>query len=253
MKKNWKFFSLIAVLILSSLTFAQEMPNDAKKAYNEGNKYLKAGDYENAVKQYQEALNIAKDYRIYYQLGITLKKQGKLNEAEDAFNNAIKANSNFDIGYNGLGSTYFTDGKYAEAVEAFKKFEQLTKQKTSKEQAKENIALALTKQADAVKKDGNYPKAAELLTEALTYSHNDAAYILLITIHYENGDYEKTLTTADQALNSKNFKQKGAANYYKGMAFKQKQDLEKAKEYFALAQKDPQYKRLADYELNLMK
>ena len=253
MKKNVGFFSLIAVLFISSLAFAQEMSNEAKMAYNEGNKYLKAGDYENAVKQYEEALKTAQDYRIYYQLGITLKKQGKISDAETAFENSIKANKDFAIGYNGLGGAYFVDGKYAEAVTAFKKFEELTKKSTTKEQAKDNVALALVKLAENTKKDGNPKKAIEYLNEAISYSANDAAYVLLATTYYEAGDYDKTLEITDKALNLKSFKLRGAAYYYKGMAYKQKQDQTKAKENFQLAQKDPQYKRLADYELKLMK
>ncbi len=253
MKKYLGFFSLLAFLVFTTLASAQDMSNEAKKAYNEGNKHLKAGDYDNAVKQYQEALKSSKDYRIYYQLGITLKKQGKMAEAENAFHSAIDNNKDFDIGYNGLGSAYFQNGKYTEAVEAFKKFEQLTKTKSSKEQAKVNIALAYVKLAEATKKDGNYPKAVEYLNNALGYNQTDAAFVLLATTYYENGDYDKTLTTCDQALNMKNFKMKGAAYYYKGMALKQKQILDKAKENFELAQKDANYKRLADYELKLLK
>jgi tetratricopeptide (TPR) repeat protein len=253
MKKYWRIFSLIAYLVFATLTAAQDMPADAAKAYNEGNKFLKAGNYENAVNQYQEALKTSKDYRIYYQLGITLKKQGKLTEAEDAFNNSIKNKADFDIGYNGLGSAYFQNGKFADAVNAFKKFQELTKSKSSKDQAKVNISLALVKLAESAKKDGNHAKAIEYLNEALQNNQTDAAYVLLATTYYETGDYDKTLATCDQALNMKNFKMKGAAYYYKGMALKQKQILDKAKENFELAFKDPTYKRLAEYELKLLK
>lgn len=252
MKQILKFSSLV-VLFITSIAFAQDMSNDAKKAYNEGNKYLKSGDYEKAVKNYNEALTFGKDYRIYYQLGITLKKQGKLKEAEQAFKDAIQVNQSFDIAYNGLGSTYFQNGEYAEAAEAFKKFEQLTKQKSSKEQAKDNVSLALVKLAESSKKDGNYAKAVEYLNESLTFNQSDAAYILLATTHYESGEYDKALSATESVINMKTSRLKGAAYYYKAMAFKQKQDLNQAKENFMLAQKDPQYKKLADYELKLLK
>ena len=145
MKQYLSTFSILFFFIITSLAVAQDMPADAAKAYNEGNKFLKLGNYDDAVKQYNEALKIAKDYRIYYQLGITLKKQGKLEDAIDAFKNAIEVKKDFDIAYNGLGSTYFQIGKYEEAVDAFKKFADMTKQKSSKDKAKENLALALVK------------------------------------------------------------------------------------------------------------
>jgi len=133
-KKSILIFPLL-ILLFVSLVHAQEMPPEAAKAYNEGNQYLKSGNYDEAVKKYNEALKTSKDYRIYYQLGVTLKKQNKLAEAEAAFKSSIESNPNFDIAYNGLGGTYFQEGKYQEAIESFKKLEQLTTQKTMKEQA----------------------------------------------------------------------------------------------------------------------
>lgn len=254
MKKN-RGFLFTLFFLFSIYTFAQnaDMPADAAKAYNEGNKLYKTGNYDGAVQQYKEALKIAKDHRIYYQLGVTLKKQGKLAESETAFNDAIKINPNFDLAYNGLGGTYFQDGKYAEAVESFKKFEELTKQKSLKDQAKEYISRSMVKLGEQYKKDGNYLKALESLNEAIKYKPLDAAYVLLATAYYENADYDKTMTAADQVINMKVTSLRGAAYYYKGMAYKQKQDITKAKENFELAKKDPQYKRLAEYELNLLK
>lgn len=252
MKKIFFSFSLI-LLVVSSFTFAQDMPAEAAKSYNEGNKLMKAGNYDGAIVQYNDALRTSKDYRIYYQLGITYKKLGKLSDAEEAFKASIQANSNFDIAYNGLGSTYFQAGKYQEAAESFKKFEELTKQKSLKAQAKEYIARALVKYGEQVKKDGNYEKAISIFNDALKYDELDAAYILLSTSYYENGDYDRTIASSDKVINMKSSNLKGAAYYYKGMAFKQKQDIAKAKENFEFAKRDTQYKRLADYELNLLK
>jgi tetratricopeptide (TPR) repeat protein len=252
MKKKW-ISLFLSLFLVSSMIIAQEMPPDAAMAYNEGNKLLKAGNFDGAIGNYTEALKTSKDYRIYYQLGVTLKKQNKLKAAEEAFQNCIQQNPNFDIAYNGLGGTYFQDGKFSEAVESFKKFEELTKQKQHKDQAKEYISRSYVKLGEQSKKDGNYPKAIEQLNEALKYHKLDAAYILLATTYYESGDYDKAISTADQVLNLKSSSLKGAAYYYKGMGLKQKQDIIKAKENFELAKRDAQYKRLADYELNLLK
>ncbi|MCX7797335.1 MAG: tetratricopeptide repeat protein [Melioribacter sp.] len=251
---NKKFFFALSLVFLMLLNLkAQEMPPEAAKAYNEGNKFLKAGNYEEAVKMYNEALKTSKDYRIYYQLGVTYKKQNKLDLAEQAFRQSIEQNPNFDIAYNGLGGTYFQEGKYQEAIESFKKFEQLTKQKSLKEQAQLNIARSYVKLAEVNKKDGNYQKAIENLNEAIKFNKLDAAYVLLATTYYETGDYDKAIESADQVLNMKTTNLKGAAYYYKGLAFKQKNDITKAKENFELAKRDPQYKRLVEYELKLLK
>jgi len=251
--KKIKMILTVIVSFVSLNIVAQDMPADAAKEYNEGNKLLKAGNYDGAVKHYQEALKTSKDYRIYYQLGVTLRKQNKLTAAEDAFNESIKSNPNFDAAYNGLGGTYFQDGKYSEAIESFKKFEQLASKKQHKDQAKEYIARSYVRLGEAVKKEGNYNKAIEHFNEALKNHPLDAAYILLASTLYENGDYDKSIEASEQVLNLKSSNLKGAAHYYKGMALKQKQEISKAKESFELARRDAQYKRLAEYELNLLK
>lgn len=244
---------LFTLFLFTSISIAQDMPADAAKAYNEGNKLFKSGNLDGALTQYNEALKNSKDHRIYYQLGVTLKKMNKLSAAEDAFKSSIQNNPNFDIAYSGLGGTYFLDGKYAEAVESYKKFEELTKQKQYKEQAREYIARSYVKLGEQAKKDGNYNKAVEALNEAIKYDQLDAAYIQLATAYYETGEYDKAISATDQVINLKSSGLKGAAYYYKGMSLKQKQDIAKAKENFELAKRDAQYKRLADYELNLIK
>ena len=186
-------------------------------------------------------------------MGVTLRKLNKLDAAESAFNSAIQLSPNFDIAYNGLGGTLFQDGKYAEAVDAFKKFEQLTKQKQLKDKAKEYISRSLTKLGDQFKKDGNYSKAIENLNEAVNYYPYDAALLSLAITYIENGDFDKGIASADKVLALKSSSLKGAAYYYKGLGFKRKDDITKAKENFELAKKDAQYRKLSEYELNLLK
>ncbi|MCK9281937.1 MAG: tetratricopeptide repeat protein [Melioribacteraceae bacterium] len=248
--------SMLILFLFSIITInAQDksMVPDAAKAYNEGNKLMKSGNYDGALKQYDEALKIEKDHRTYYQKGVTLRKLNKLEAAEEAFNAAIQLSPNFDVAYNGLGGTLFQDGKYAQAVDAFKKFEQLTKQKSLKDKAKEYISRSLTKLGDQYKKDGNYAKSIESLNEAVNFYPYDAALLSLAITYIENGDFDKGISSADKVLGLKSSSLKGAAYYYKGLGFKRKDDITKAKENFELAKKDAQYRKLSEYELNLLK
>lgn len=247
------FFSIFLVLFAVSLT-AQSLEDnpDAGKLYNEGNKLSKSGNYLGAIEKYDAALAMVKDYRVFYQKGVTLKKLNKYSEAEDAFMKCAEANSNFDLAYNGLGGAYFSDGKYLEAADAFKKFEQLTKKNNFKTKAREYRARALTKLATDVKADGKYDKAIEYLKDAVNDFKYDAAYLLLAEIYVETQKFHEALSAADNALNSRKTITKGGPLYYKGKAFKGMDDIAKAKEAFNAGKSDPKYKGLCEYELKLM-
>ena len=90
-----KVLSLVGIVIFAlSLSLAAqdaEMDAEAAKAYNEGNKLLKAGNYTGAVSQYDAALATSKDYRIFYQKGVALKKLRKYDEAISAYNSGLKS------------------------------------------------------------------------------------------------------------------------------------------------------------------
>ena len=247
------FFGIFLIILTVSLN-AQSLDDnaDAAKLYNDGNKLTKSGNYLGAVEKYNEALKSVKDYRVFYQKGVTLKKLNKNGEAEEAFLKCAEANPKFDLAYNGLGGAYFADGKYLEAADAFKKFEQLTTKAKLKTQAKEYRARALTKLSTEAKADGKYDKAIEYLNEAVNDFKFDAAYLLLAEIYVETQKYTDALTAADNAWNNRKTITKGAPLYYKGKAFKGMQDLAKAKDAFNAGKADPKYKSLCEYELKII-
>lgn len=251
MKKISLIFSLLFVFTLN--LFAQDMDKEAAQFYNDGNKFLKSGQLKEALDNYENALKTSKDYRIYYQKGLALKQMSKYKEAEDSFEKAIQVNPKFDLAYNALGSTYFVDGQYDKSVEAFKKFDELTTKKNLKDKAKENIARAYTKLGDQAKKDGNYEKAISYLNEAIKNHNSDFAYLSLAEVYVETSKFDEAISAADKAINNRKNISKGAPFYYKGLAFKGKGDITKAKENFNQALADPVYKKNAEYQLNLMK
>jgi len=69
----------------------------------------------------------------------------------------------------------------------------------------------------------------------------------------EIGEYDKAIEAADKALNNRKNVSKGGPLYYKGLAFKGKGDIEKAKEAFTEGLSDPKYKKQCEYELGLLK
>ncbi|GAB4143966.1 MAG: hypothetical protein Fur0015_12150 [Ignavibacteriales bacterium] len=251
MKKLQLLF--LFLFYMSSSLFAQEMDPEAGKFYNEGNKFLKSGQLKEALANYDNALKTSNDYRIHYQKGLALKQMSNYKAAEESFAKSVQINPKFDLGYNALGGTYFVEGDYEKSVEAYKKFDELTQKKNLKDKAKENISRAYTKLGDAQKKDGNYEKAVQYLNEAVKNYNSDFAYLSLAETYVEMGKYDEAISAADKAINNRKNISKGAPFYYKGLAFKGKGDLVKAKENFTQAVSDPVYKKNAEYQLNLMK
>ncbi|MBU1100062.1 MAG: tetratricopeptide repeat protein [Bacteroidetes bacterium] len=250
-----RIISVLAVLlVVSSMLFAQakEMDPVAAKAYNDGNQAMKTGDFQGAIAKYDEALKTSSDYRIHYQRGVTLKKLRKYDEAEDALNKCVEANPKFAVGFNGLGGTYFSNGKYEEAANAFKKFSELSTKEAHKKQGNEYVARAYTKLGESAKVDGKQQQAIQYFTEAVKYHPFDAAYLLLAEVLVDNAKYTEALDAADKALNNRKTVPRGGPLYYKGKAFLGINEVAKAKEAFEAGKKDKSYRDLCEYELKII-
>ncbi len=246
-------FSVFFSILITASVFAQDMKPEAGKLYNDGNQKLKAGNYTGAVESYDQALAIEKDYRIYYQKGIALKKLSKLDEAKDALESSLKAKTDFDAGYNALGGVYFSMGNYEKAVENFEKVLETTKSANIKSAVKKNLAIAYAKMGNVAITEGNSKKGIEYLQKAVENNNYDAAYLSLSKIYSEIGEWDNAISAAENALKYRSTIGKGGPYYYMGVAYKGKGDTEKAKEMFNQAKSDATYKKTAEYELSVLK
>jgi tetratricopeptide (TPR) repeat protein len=244
---------LLLVLLIAVSAFAQDMKPEAGKLYNDGNQKLKAENYTGAVESYDQALAIEKDYRIYYQKGIALKKLDKLDDAKNAFEESIKLKPDFETGYNTLGVIYFSMGNYEKSAENFEKVLQLTKDTNVQSSVKKNLSIAYTKMGGAALKEGNTEKAVGYLQKAVENNNTDAAYLSLADLYSQTGEWDKSISAAENALKYRTSISKGGPYYYMGVAYKGKGDTVKAKEMFNKAKSDATYKKTAEYELTLLK
>ena len=235
--------------LITAVSFAQDMKPDAAKLYNEGNSLLKQGNFSGAIKNYDSALAIEKDYRIFYQKGIALKKSGKLEDAKDSFEQSIKQKSDFEAGDNALGGVYFSLGNYADAVKNFEKVVETTKNDKIKQMVQKNLSFAYAKMGNDAMSDGNPNKAVDYLQKAVENSNYDAAYLSLAKVYSDLGEYDKVIDAAQNALKYRTSISKGGPYYYLGLAYKNKKELDKAKEMFNKAKTDATYKKLSEYEL----
>lgn len=247
-----KILAVLLTFILSAtFIFAQsaEMDPEAAKLYNEGNKMVKSGQFQGALDKYNAATEIQQDYRIEYQKGIVLKKLRKFEEAETAFSKSIELQPDFGIAFNALGGTYYSNGKFQQAIDAFMKFKEYADKEAHKKRADVNIARAYTKLGESSKANGSFEKAADYFSKATQHDNYDAAFLLLSETLIDLGKYEDALVAADKALNYRKSIPKGGPLYFKGMAFNKLGDKAKAKEAFEAGKKDPKYKTLCEYQL----
>lgn len=244
---------LFALLISFSSVIAQDMNPDAGKLYNEGNSLLKAGNYKGAIDNYDKALAIEKDYRIYYQKGVAQKKSRDIEGAKQSFEECIKLKGDFSGGYNALGGVYFQEGNYNSAIENFEKVLTLTDKSHVEAIVKKNLSLAYAKLGNDELTNGNSTKGIEYLKKAIQSSNYDAAYLSLAKVYSELGEWDNSIAAAENALKYRSKITTGGPYYYMGVSYKGKGDLVKAKEMFEKAKSDVTYKKTAEYELSLMK
>jgi tetratricopeptide (TPR) repeat protein len=250
---NKIFQILLFIVTFTLVSIAQEMSPDAGKLYNEGNSFLKAGNYNGAISSYDKALAIEKDYRIYYQKGVAQKKANNLEGSKTSLDECIKLKSDFEAGYNALGGVYFSMGNYQEAIKNFEKVLTLTDNTSVTKKVKKNLSLAYTKLGNDEVAQGNSQKAIEYLNKAVENEHYDAAYLSLAKLYSELGDWDKCITASENALKYKSKITTGGPQYYMGLAYKGKGDNTKAKEMFDKAKTDPTYRKNAEYQLDLLK
>jgi len=250
---------IFTILFLSStVLFGQQTENEkaAAELYNDANKLGKSGQYEAALKKYDEALVLEQDPRFYFQKSKTLKKLRKFSEAEVTLKKSLEIDPNYIASYWGLGTNYFSLKKYDQAIVNFKKYIELSDNKKNINKMKVYVSRSYSKLGEEAYNNGSYLKAIEYFNNAVNYYNYDAAYLKLAKSYIELGEFDKGLEAADKAINyrtSKSKISKGAPYYYKGLAFKGKDEVDKAKENFQKSSKDKQYKVSSEYELKNLK
>ena len=79
------------------------------------------GDYNEAIKQFQEALKLNPGKaEIHYNLGLTYQAKGLLNEAVEEYRKVLEVNPEDAETHNNLGIVYYNQGSYRKAIEEFK-------------------------------------------------------------------------------------------------------------------------------------
>jgi tetratricopeptide (TPR) repeat protein len=241
--------SVFFIVALTAFTSAQVMKKEAVQPFNDGLKKSLAGDYKEALADFQTALAADKDYRIYYQIGFAQMKLNNMDEAIKNFNSSIAANPEFDAAYDDLGNVYYSQGKYQDAINNFEKVLSTSSNNSLKSTAKFNLALCYTQLAYAAEANKDYKQAISDLNKAVGYDNYDAAYFALSRNYVENKQYNDAIGAAQKALKYRKQISETGPDYYLGIGYSQKGEMKKAAEYLKKAEKDSVYKTDAEIVL----
>ncbi len=121
---------LVLLIAVSALGFAQSSEDpqvQADQLFNEGNAFLRAGNFSEAVRMYDQAINMVKDNRYYYQKAVALLRLQRFDNSIEAFNASIQFGSNVaDVqlgmagAYMGKGEQFLNAGNYSGAIESYR-------------------------------------------------------------------------------------------------------------------------------------
>jgi tetratricopeptide (TPR) repeat protein len=244
---------ILSVFVSTSILLAQDMNAEAKKLLLSGDSLTKAEDYQNAIKTYDQALLISKDYRIYFQKGLAQKKAQDLEGAKTSLEECLKLKNDFDAAYNAMGLVQFSLGNFQEARINFEKFLTLSTKEETNKSVKKNLSITYFKLSNEEISKGDTVKAVEYLNKSTEYDNYDATYFSLAKIYAGKGEWDKSISAAENALKYRSKITEGGPYFYMGKSYKGKGDNAKAKEMFEKAKQDATYKKTAEYELGILK
>jgi tetratricopeptide (TPR) repeat protein len=163
-----------------------------------GTVYLGTGGYENAVKEFNRALEIEPAMEVaYVNLGMAYQRLNQKDKAEQTLNKAIDLKPQYWATHSALGLFYYNDGKYALAQQ---KFQQAAKLAPDSYRAHSAMGVVYDKL-------GRTKEAIAAFEKSMSIRQNYIAASNLGTVYLLNGLYQKAVTTYRQALriNSNDF------------------------------------------------
>ncbi len=191
---------LVLLLSISIIGFAQEHDDPQVQAdllFNEGNSFLRAGNLAEAVSKYNEALEIVRDHRYYFQKAIALLRMQRFEDSIRAFNYALDHGADMErvhIGlagaYMGQGEQLFGAGNYSGAITQYRNAIEVSPDP----RYYNRLAIALRRDNQETEAVGAFQSAIELDPDyAVAYAGLGGTYVSLQ--QYDNAIevYQKAL------------------------------------------------------------
>ncbi len=212
---DWKTATKILAEVKELFEKEGQRKDVADTLHNLGIIHSDQGNYEEAVKLFQERLKISKelgDKRIaetLHELGILHQKQGNYGEAIKLYQESMKTAEEFEekgtiaMSLYQLGIMHFDQGNYGEAVKLYQKSLKILEEQKDKR----GIAMVLHELGNVYYYQGNYEEAIKLYQQSLMIKKELGNKIgmavtlsQLAMIHQDQSNYDEALKLYQQSL-----------------------------------------------------
>jgi tetratricopeptide (TPR) repeat protein len=167
-------------------------PAETNQSYQQGLKFVEAGDYDKAIKAFQQALQgNPQSAEIYFSLAQAFDGQGNQDKAVKNLQAALRLKPDFTKARVSLGQIYNRQGlallRQGEKAQAEALFRDAIAQDPKNDWAFNNLGVALAQQ-------NRYPSAITALQQAVALNPNNTkAQFNLGIAHYTMGDKDGTV------------------------------------------------------------
>ncbi len=198
---------------IESILNRQENPKDirANRHYIKGRENLESGRYDEALKEFNKALNTYKSAEVYYNIGYIKSLQKKYDEALYAFRKAVEINNLFAKAYRSMGEVYLKKGMPNEAEESFKKAGEIYMMKDMSDEAELAFQEALKIDPNTIniynslgiiyRKRGDYEKAIAQYQRAIKIDPSDEnIYFNMARAYVEADDIPNAMRFLEDSL-----------------------------------------------------
>lgn len=197
------FRFLIITILLSIICLSLNCQESAESHYKKGKDYADSERYDDAIREYEEAVKIDPKYvDAYYSLGWTQYCIRKYNEALNNFKKCISLDPNSYKGYKGIAAIFAAQGYHDLAIENYKKAISLSP----------NLSALYSNIAYTYVKIGNYDEAILNAKKGIELEDIADSYHILGKVYLLKGNYDEAIAIFERGL-SNEFREKKFKHY----------------------------------------
>ncbi len=171
-------------------------PDYAEARFGLGSALLQEGKVQEAIAQCEEALRIKPDFvQAHYDLGLALVQQGRLQEAIGHYEEALRIKPDYDKAHNSLGMALVQQGRLPEAIVHY---EQALQINPDSAEARFNLGAAFEQVGKPREAMQQYEEVLRIRSDHIE-AQNNLAWLLATRAPADGGNPSQSLALAQRA------------------------------------------------------